>query len=97
MKNKQTTRIVVQTLLIMITTFIILEFYQYDAIPYMVKWTTTIALIVVNAVYNHWCGLQNGIEMGEGRKKYMRELREQSYNKIVDMVVEEKTNDKAVE
>ena len=34
MKNKQITRIIIQAVLVMVTTFIILEFYQYDTVPY---------------------------------------------------------------
>lgn len=94
MENKQIKRIIIQTVLIMIATFIILEFYQYESIPYIVKWVTTIVLIVINAVYNHWCGVRSGIEMSEKHESCMSELRQQSYNKIVDMVVEEKIRDR---
>ena len=48
MKNKQIIRAIIQAFLAMITVFAILEFYQYDTIPYMVKWATTISLIVAN-------------------------------------------------
>lgn len=87
--NKQTTRNISQGVLTMFATFVILEFYQYD-ISYTIKWVTTIILIVLNAAYSHWCGLKNGIEMNEEHNKRMEELRKESYNKIVDMVVKEK-------
>lgn len=92
MKNKQIARIIIQTVLVMVTVFVILEFYQFDTIPYMVKWVSTISLIVLNCVYNHWCGMRNGIETDERHENRMRELREQSFDNIVDMVVEEKIN-----
>lgn len=92
MKNKQIARIIFQTVLVMVTVFVILEFYQFDTIPYMVKCVSTIALIVLNCVYNHWCGMRNGIEMSEIHENRMRELRKQSFDNIVDMVVEEKIN-----
>lgn len=47
MNSKQIKRIIIQGLLVTITTFIILEFYIYDAVPYIVKWIATIVLIVV--------------------------------------------------
>ena len=96
MKNKHLTRILIQSFLAMITIFIILEFYTLKIIPYVVKWVATIVLIVANCVFSHWCGLQNGIDMNDIHNTRMNELREQSFNKIVDMVAEEKAKDKAV-
>ena len=80
----------------MITVFAILEFYQYDTIPYMVKWATTISLIVANSIFSHWCGLRNGVEMSDRHHERMNDLRSRSFDKIVDMVAEEKVNDKSV-
>lgn len=97
MKNKQIIRAIIQAFLVMITIFIILEFYQYDPIPYMVKWATTISLIVANSIFSHWCGLRNGIEMSDRHNERMNGLNKQSFDKIVNVVVEEKTKDKAVE
>lgn len=82
MKNKQITRITIQSLLAMFTTFIILEFYQYEEVPYMVKWISTIVLIVLNCVYNHWCGLKNRIKMSKEQNDCMTELRKENYNKV---------------
>ena len=93
MKNKQIVRIIIQTVLVMVTVFVILEFYQFDTISYMVKWVSTIALIVLNCAYNHWCGMRNGIEMSERHENHMMELRKESFdNIVVDMVVEEEIN-----
>ncbi len=97
MKNKQIIRILIQSFLVMITIFIILGFYTLGIIPYAVKWGTTIVLIAANCTFSHWCGLRNGIDMSDRHNERMNELREQSFNKIVDMVVEEKANDKAAE
>lgn len=97
MEKKKIIRTIIQTFLVMVTTFIILEFYHHDAIPYMVKWITTIVLIVANCVFSHWCGLHNGIEMSDRHNEKMNELKKQCFDKIVDMVVDEKTNDKAAE
>lgn len=97
MKNKHLTRILIQSFLVMITIFIILEFYTLGIISYAVKWVTTIVLIVANCVFSHWCGLQNGIDMSDRHNERMNELREQSFNEIVDMVAEEKANDKAAQ
>lgn len=97
MKNRQIIRAIVQAFLVMITIFVILEFYQYDQIPYMVKWATTISLIAANSIFSHWCGLRNGIEMSDRHHERMNDLRKQSFDKIVDMVVEEKTRNKSVE
>lgn len=97
MKNKQIIRILIQSFLVMITIFIILEFYTLGIIPYAVKWVTTIVLIVANCVFSHWCGLRNGIDMNDRHNERMNGLREQSFNKIVDMVFEEKAKDKVAE
>lgn len=69
MKNKQIIRAIIQSFLSIITIFIILEFYQHDMIPYMVKWATTISLVVANCIFGHWCGLRNGVEMIDSRKR----------------------------
>ena len=97
MKNKHLTRILIQSFLVMITIFIILEFYTHEIIPYVVKWVITIVLIVANCTFSHWCGLRNGIDMSDRHNERMNGLREQSFNKIVDMVIEEKAKDKASE
>lgn len=41
--------------------------------------------------------MKDGIEMNDRNNKNTNGLRKQSFDKIVDMVVEKKTNDKAVE
>lgn len=96
-KNKQIIRSIIQSFLAMITIFIILEFYTLGIIPYAVKWVTTIVLIVANCVFSHWCGLRNGIDMNHRHNERMNELKKQSFGKIVDMVSEEKTKNKAAE
>lgn len=92
MRNKQIISRIIQFLLVAISVFIILEFHQHNAIPYMVKWVTTIVLIVTNCVYNHWRGLRDGIEINERHENRMRELRKQNYDKIADIVIDEKIN-----
>lgn len=65
MENKHLTRTLIQSFLVMITIFIILEFYTLGIIPYVVKWVVTIVLIVANCAFSHWCGLRNGIDMND--------------------------------
>ncbi len=88
---------VINFLLISISTFIILEFYQHDSFPVFPKAIITIALLVINCTYNYRNGLKDSVEMEEEHGKRMEKLREESFNKIVDMVVKEKMNDKAVD
>lgn len=52
---------------------------------------------MANCVSSHWCGLRNGIDMNDRHHEKMNELKKQSFNKIVDMVFEEKTKDKVAE
>ena len=97
MRNKQIIRTLIQTFLVMIAVFVILEFYQYDEIPYIVKWVSTIVLMVANCAFSHWCGLRNGIEMSDRHNERMNELRKQNFDKIIDIVSKEKFGDKAGE
>ncbi len=97
MKNKQIIRSLIQTFLVMITTFIILEFYTLEIIPYAVKRVSTIVLMVANCAFSHWCGLRNGIEMSDRHNERMNELRKQNFDKIIDIVSKEKFGDKAGE
>lgn len=94
--TKMNKRKIIQFFLIGISTATILEFYQHD-ISFAIKAITTIGLIVLNCVYSYHIGMKDGIEMNDRHNARMNELREQSFDKIVDMVVEEKANDKAVE
>lgn len=87
---------IIQFCLIAISVFTILEFYQHD-IPLGAKAITTIFLVVIDCVYNYRIGMKDGIKISNRHNERMKELREESFNKIVDMVVEEKTNDKAME
>lgn len=41
--------------------------------------------------------MKDGIDMSNRHSEKMNDLRNKSFDKIVDMVVEEKANDKAVE
>ena len=94
--TKMNKRKIIQFFLVGISTATILEFYQHD-ISFAIKAITTIGLIVLNCVYSYHIGMKDGIEMNDRHNARMNELREQSFDKIVDMVVEEKANDKAVE
>lgn len=94
MKNKEIIRKSIQFLLVTVSIFIILEFYQHDNFSFLLKTIITIILIIANCTYNHWCGLRNGIEMENEHNKHIQELREESYNKIIGMVVEEKKADR---
>lgn len=87
-------RKIIQFCLVGISTAIILEFYQHD-ISFLVKWVVTIGLLVLNCVYSYHMGMKDGIEMSDRHNKKMNELRKRSFDKIVDMVVEEKARDKA--
>lgn len=89
-------RKIIQFCLVGISTATILEFYQFN-IPHIAKVIITVLLIVVNNVYSYHIGMKDGVEMSDRHNVRMNELKEQSFNKIVDMVVEEKTNDKAAE
>lgn len=87
---------IIQFCLVGISTATILEFYQHD-ISFSIKMITTIGLIVLNCVYSYRIGIKDGIEMSDRHNERMNELKKQSFDKIVDMVIEEKAKDKAVE
>lgn len=89
-------RKIIQFCLVGISTATILEFYQLN-ISYIAKMVITVLLIVINCVYSYHIGMKDGVEMSDRHNARMNELKEQSFNKIVDMVVEEKANDKAAE
>lgn len=89
-------RKIIQFCLVGISTATILEFYRFN-IPHIAKVIITVLLIVVNNVYSYHIGMKDGIEMSDRHNSKMNGLKEQSFNKIVDMVVEEKANDKATE
>ena len=94
--TKMNKRKIIQFFLVGISTAAILEFYQHD-ISFAIKAITTIGLIVLNFVYSYHIGMKDGIEMSGRHNEKMNELRKRSFNKIVDMVAEEKEKDKAVE
>lgn len=94
--TKMNKRKIIQFFFVGISTATILEFYQHD-ISFAIKAITTIYLIVLNCVYSYHVGMKDGIEMSDRHNEKMNELRKRSFDKIVDMVVEKKTNDKAVE
>lgn len=89
-------RKIIQFCLVGISTAAILEFYQLN-ISYIAKAIITVLMIVVSNLYSHHIGMKDGIEMNDRHNARMNELKEQSFNKIVDMVAEEKTVDKAAE
>lgn len=89
-------RKITQFCLVGISTATILEFYQHD-ISFAIKAIAAIGLIVLNCVYSYHIGMKDGIEMSDRHNEKMNELRKRSFNKIVDMVVDEKANDKAAE
>ena len=97
MRNKQARMKAINFFIISISAFIILLFYEHDVFPIFLKAIITIALIVINCTYNYRNGLKDGVEMGEEHGKRMEKLREESFNKIVDMVTKEKLGDKAVD
>lgn len=94
--TKMNKRKIIQFFLVGISTATILEFHQHD-ISFAIKAITTIGLIVLNCVYSYHVGMKDGIEMSDRHNEKMNELRKRSFDKIVDMVVYEKTNDKAAE
>lgn len=89
-------RKVIQFFLVGISTATILEFYRLD-FSLLIKTFVTVLLMVINCVYSYHIGMKDGIEINDGHNTKMNELREQSFNEIVDMVAEEKANDKAAE
>lgn len=89
-------RKIIQFCLVGISIATILEFYRFN-IPHLAKVIITVLLIVINNVYSYHIGIKDGIEISDSHNARMNELKEQSFNKIVDMVVEEKANDKAAE
>lgn len=89
-------RKIIQFCLTGISTAIILEFYRHD-ISFIIKTIFTVLLIVINCVYNYHIGTKDGIEMSDSHNERMNELREQSFNKIIDIVVDEKASDKSVD
>lgn len=86
-------RKIIQFCLVGISTATILEFYRFD-FSILIKTFTTVFLITVNCAYSYHVGTKDGIEMSDKHNERMNELRERSFNNIVDMVVEEKVNDK---
>ena len=89
-------RKVIQFFLVGISTATILEFYRLD-FSLLIKTFVTVLLMVINCVYSYHIGMKDGIEINDRHNTKMNELREQSFNEIVDMVAEEKANDKAAE
>ena len=89
-------RKIIQFCLVGISTATILEFYQHD-ISFGIKLIVTIVLMVINCAYSYHIGMKDGSEMSDRHHERMNDLRKKSFNKIVDMVAEEKANYKAVE
>ena len=89
-------RKIIQFCLVGISTAIILEFYQHD-VSFLVKWVATIGLMVLNCSYSYHVGMKDGIEASDRHSKRIVKLREGSFDKIVDVVFEEKVRDKAAE
>lgn len=94
--TKMNKRKIIQFFLFGISTVAILEFYRFD-FSLFIKAFVTAVLISVNCVYSYHIGMKDGIEMIDKHNERMNELREQSFDKIVDMVSEEKLGDKAEE
>ncbi len=94
--TKMNKRKIIQFFLVGISTATILEFYRFDFSP-LIKTFSTVFLTAINCAYSYHIGMKDGIEMNDRRNENMNGLRKQSFDKIVDMVVEKKTNDKAVE
>lgn len=93
---KMNKRKIIQFCLVGISTATILEFYRFDFSP-LIKTFSTVFLITINCAYSYHIGMKDGIEMSDRHNERMNDLRSQSFDKIVDMVVEEKTKDKAAE
>lgn len=87
---------IIQFFLVGISTATILEFYRFD-FSLLIKTIVTVFLITINCAYSYHIGMKDGIEINDRHNTKMNELREQSFNKIVDMVAEEKAKDKAAE
>lgn len=87
---------IIQFFLVGISTATILEFYRFD-FSLLTKTFATVFLITINCAYSYYIGMKDGIEINNSHNERMNELREQSFNKIVDMVVEEKAKDKVAE
>ena len=93
--TKMNKRKIIQFFLVGISTATILEFYRFDFSP-LIKTFSTVFLTAINCVYSYHIGMKDGIEMNDRRNENMNGLRTQSFDKIVDMVAEEKANDKSV-
>lgn len=89
-------RKITQSCLSGISIAIILDLFQRD-FSLSLKAIITISLLVANCVYNYRMGIKDGMEISNSHNERMNDLRSQSFDKIVDMVVEEKAKDKAVE
>lgn len=94
--TKMNKRKIIQFFLVGISTATILEFYRFD-FSLLIKTFATVFLITINCAYSYHIGMKDGIEINNSHNERMNELREQSFNKIVDMVVEEKAKDKVAE
>lgn len=93
---KMNKRKIIQFFLVGISIATILEFYRFD-FSLLIKTFATVFLITINCVYSYHIGMKDGIEMGDRYNARTNELKKQSFNKIVDMVAEEKTKDKVAE
>ncbi len=87
---------IIQFCLAGISTATIFEFYRLD-FSLLIKTFATVFLITINCAHSYHIGTKDGIEINDRHNTKMNELREQSFNKIVDMVAEEKAKDKAAE
>lgn len=97
MKNKKIITKIIQFLVFSTTVFIILKFCQCGTISYNAKSYATIALLTANAVCSYVFGMIEGMEIGDAYKRCEENLKAEAFNKIVDMIVEEKKNDRAVD
>lgn len=97
MKNKEIVRKIIQACLVCILTVVVLLFYQYDTPSFLVKEIVTIVLIVVNCVYSYDIGLKDGAENYKKISETMKEHYDERLNKAIDMIVEERKKNRAVE
>lgn len=94
--TKMNKRKIIQFFLVGISTAKIFEFYRFD-FPLLIKTFATVFLITINCAYSYHIGMKDGIEMSDRYDARTNGLKEQNFNKIVDMVAEEKAKDKAAE
>lgn len=97
MKNEAILRKIIQAILVFCLIFTVMEFYQHDYVPFLIKEFVTVALVVVNCVYSYRIGLKDGTEDYREISEMIRKDYNKRLNKAVDMIIEERKKNRVEE